>query len=82
MQRDLASLLPSLLPRAIAWAEAVAADAAAAGTALGTSDLAIARAAGVRKPDDIRVLMVDALPLPPDPELLAAALLAGQLGPA
>lgn len=81
MQLDLQALLPRLLPRAIAWAEAVAADAAATGTALNEPDLAIASAVGVQRPENIRVLMVDRLPLPPDPELQAAAVQTGLLGP-
>jgi hypothetical protein len=78
---DLRTLLPQLLPRAIAWAETVAADAAARGTALSPSGLVDARAVGVRRPECIRVSMVDSLPLPSDRELLAAARQTGLLGP-
>jgi len=81
VQLDLRALLPRLLPRAIAWAEAVAADVALRGTALNAPGSVIASAAGVQRPDDIRVLMVDHLPLPPDPELRAAAVQTGLLGP-
>ncbi|MCI0400758.1 MAG: hypothetical protein L0Z68_05600 [Gammaproteobacteria bacterium] len=81
MQLDLQALLPRLLPHAIAWAEAVAADVAATGTALNARDLAIASAVEVQRPENIRVLMVDRLPLPPDPELQAAAVQTGLLGP-
>jgi len=81
MQLDLQTLLPRLLPRAIAWAETVAADVAATGTALHPTDLAIARAVGVQRPDNIRVLLVGGLPLPEDFELQAAAVQTGLLGP-
>jgi hypothetical protein len=80
-QLNLQSLLPRLLPPAVAWAEAVAADVVAIGTTLSPSDLAVASAVGVKSPEHIRVLMVDRLPMPPDPELQAAALQAGLLGP-
>jgi len=43
--------------------------------------LADARTVGVQRPEQIRVLMVDHLPLPADPELQAAALQTGLLGP-
>ena len=78
---DLQTLLPQLLPRAVAWAQEVATDVAARGTALSASALADARAVGVRQPDSIRVLMVDRLPLPSDPQLQAAAIQTGLLGP-
>lgn len=78
---DLQTLLPRLLPRAVAWAEAVAADVALRGEALNASDLADATTVGVQRPENIRVLMVDRLPLPPDPELQAAAVQTGLLGP-
>ena len=81
VQLDLQKLLPLLLPRAIAWAEATAADVAASGNPLDDTGVSIARAVGVQRPSLIRVLMVDRLPLPSDPELQAAALQTGLLGP-
>ena len=78
---DLRLVLPRLMPRAIAWAEAVAAQVASAGTPLDASGLSDAKIVGVRNPGKIRVSMVDRLPLPPDPELRAAALQTGLLGP-
>jgi hypothetical protein len=78
---DLQGLLPHLLPRAVAWAEGVAASAAAHGIVLSSAQLAIASAVGVERPQSIRLLMVDRLPMPPDSELQAAALQAGLLGP-
>lgn len=41
----------------------------------------MARGVGVAQPERIRVALVDALPLPEDPVLRAAALQAGLLGP-
>jgi hypothetical protein len=78
---NLQTLLPRLLPRAVAWAEAVTADVATRGTALNARRLADARAVGVLRPENIRVLMVDRLPLPADPELRTAAVQTGLLGP-
>ena len=79
---DLQILLPRLVPRATAWAELLAADVASTGEPLGASGLSDARTVGVQRPDRIRVLMVDRLPLPPDSELREAALQTGLLGPA
>lgn len=73
--------LPRLMPRAIAWAEAVAAHVASAGEPLDASGLSDAKVVGVQESGRIRVLMVDDFPLPSDPELHAAVLQTGLLGP-
>ena len=78
---ELSVLLPRLMPRAIAWAEAVAAHVASAGKPLDASGLSDAKIVGVQEPGRIRILMVDHLPLPSDPELQAAALQTDLLGP-
>ena len=78
---DLHINLPRLIPRAITWAEEMAADVASRGKSLGQSDLLIAKAVGVQQADRIRVLLVDQIPLPSDPELKAAAIQAKLLGP-
>ena len=78
---DLQALLPRLMPRAITWAEEVAVDVASRGSALGESSLSDARTMGVQRPESIRVLMVEHLPLPPDAELRSAAQQIGLLGP-
>ena len=78
---DLRTALPSLLPRAIAWAETVAVDAAARGVPLDERGINDAMEVGVKHPDKVRVLMVDWLPRPEDPELQAAATQTGLLGP-
>ena len=81
MTFNLQLALPRLLPKAIAWAEACAAETARTGTALSETRLAIARKAGVRQPELIRISMVTQLPRPKDPELLTAAQQTGLLGP-
>jgi hypothetical protein len=78
---NLQALLPRLLPPAVAWAEAVAADVVARGMGLNALRLVDARAVGVQRPEHIRVLIVDRLPLPTDPALQAAAIHTGLLGP-
>ena len=80
MSMDLQALLPQLLPRAIAWAEAVAGDVATNGEALNDARSSIASRVGVQHPHNVRVLLVDQLPLPADPELQAAATQTGLLG--
>lgn len=77
---DLAAALPLLLPQAIAWAQAQADEALAVGVPLGLEALENARRVGVLAPERVRVKVVDALPLPEDPVLRAAALQAGLLG--
>ena len=71
--RDLARLMP----RAVAWAEEMAAHVASAGEPLDASALTDAKAVGVQRPENVRVLMVGRLPLPSDSELQAAALQTG-----
>ena len=79
---DLHLQLPALLPRAIAWAEARARRAAEVGAPLTAAEQDIARAVGVARLELVRVEMVgDALPMPEDAGLRAAALRAGLLGP-
>lgn len=81
MAMDLQALLPQLLPGAIAWAEEQAAHVAQAGRPLDTDGLSLARSVGVRRPELVRVRLVDRLPLPTDPILQEAALQIGLLGP-
>lgn len=70
-----------LLPRAIAWAEDRAAEVAHSGTALDNCLLTVARSVGVVRPELIRIALVNALPVPQDPELNMAAVQTGLLGP-
>lgn len=81
MTFNIQAALPRLLPKAIAWAEACAAETLRTGIALGEKRLAIARKAGVLKPESIRISLVPQLPRPQDPELLQAAQQTGLLGP-
>ncbi|HYE36145.1 hypothetical protein [Methylocaldum sp.] len=81
MKRDLATALPALLPRAVAWAEVQSQQALRYGTRLNSQGSALASRVGVQRPEHIRVAIVAALPFPEDPELRAAALETGLLGP-
>lgn len=82
MNADLLLQLPALLPRAIAWAESRARRVAQVGAPLTPAEEDIARAVGVARPELVRVEMLgDALPMPEDAALRAAALEAGLLGP-
>jgi hypothetical protein len=73
MNMDLRTVLPILLPSAIRWAEARASEV--------EQGISLARAVGVIRPELIRIALVDRLPLPEDPQLRAAALQTGLLGP-
>ena len=70
-----------LIPRAVAWAEEVSEHVASAGDPLNASAISDAKAVGVQRPEEVRVQMVDRLPLPSDSELRAAALQTRLLGP-
>lgn len=76
---DLQALLPVLLPRAIAWAEEEARRGLLHGQALDAGGIDLARRVGVRHPEQIRVIAVDAFPLPADPELRQAGIQTGLL---
>jgi hypothetical protein len=81
MQVDLKAALPDLLPKAISWAEAEATRGAGAGRELTGRERDFARKVGVTHPERIRVMTVDALPMPTDPPLRAAAEQTGFLDP-
>ena len=78
---DLTAALPHLLPKAVSWAEAEAAGGAAVGRELTERERDFARKVGVAHPERIRVISVDALPMPTDPPLRAAAEQTGFLDP-
>jgi len=78
---DLAGALPALLPRAIAWAEAQSRSVLNDGAPLDAAGRTLARSVGVASPELIRLRTVDAMPLPDDVQLRAAALQAGLLAP-
>ena len=78
---DLAAELARLLPKAIAWAQLEEAAARRSGSRLNASDVQLARAVGVRRPELVRVVEAVELPFPLDPELRFAATETGLLGP-
>ena len=78
---DLQSILPQLLAPAIAWAEMQSRQAEQEGQNLNPEGLEMAKRAGVRRPELIRVKTVDQLPLPAEPLLRQAAVETGLLGP-
>ena len=62
-----------LLPLAVKWAKAQQEFVLKHGNPLSARHLADARLAGVEKPDRIRVLVVDRISLPDDPQLAEAS---------
>ena len=73
--------LPELIPHVIAWAHIHSQSAQQVGAALNEDLLDLARKVGVAHPQAIRIQMVDALPLPTEPTLRAAAVASGFSGP-
>lgn len=69
--QNLAAVLPKLLPAAISWVEAQEAEALMGGRALSDVEMQLALAVGVRRPDRVRIKVVNQLPQPDQPELLA-----------
>jgi hypothetical protein len=55
------------------WAEAQSRQSLGRGVALTAAQAAMAREAGVRDPSRVRIDVVDSLPAPRDPKLIAAA---------
>lgn len=78
---DLESELPRLLPKAVEWAEQQQAHALENGQPLSDKMIGVARHVGVMVPESVRILAVDSLPRPGDPQLRAAAEETGMLGP-
>jgi len=81
MNLDPSALLMNLLPKAIAWAEQLEQHVLEVGAALSPREQALARAVGVRRPEMIRIQVVDQLPFPQDPELLEVVSKYALLGP-
>jgi len=73
----LAAQLPLLAPRAVAWARHLAQGAEREGAPLTPELQALARRAGVRAPERVRIVVLDEIPLPEEPLLKAAALKVG-----
>lgn len=78
---DLKALLPAITPKAIAWAQTQEALARVSGRALDAPFLTMARMVGVTRPEHIRILDVQVLPLPTDPLLHALAVQTGFTSP-
>lgn len=78
---DMEVELPRLLPKAVEWAEQQAAHALAAGSPLSDQLIDVARRVGVQAPQSVRIMAVERLPRPGDPDLRMAADESGLLGP-
>lgn len=78
---ELLAKLEPLMPAAITWARELSLVAIEEGHRLEPAMIAVAKAVGVQRPDLVRVLTVDNLPLPDDETLRNAALSLGLLGP-
>lgn len=78
---DLEAELPRLLPKAVEWAERQEAHALKVGQSLSEQLIGVARRVGVIAPESVRILAVESLPQPGDPDLSAAADETGLLGP-
>ncbi|MDJ0938995.1 MAG: hypothetical protein QNJ00_04465 [Woeseiaceae bacterium] len=81
MPTELERILPLLLPRAIEWVEAQSALILETGEPLTAYQRRLADAVGVAHPDQVRMKVVDTLPLPEDVELRNVAVAAGLMGP-
>lgn len=81
MNRDLMAMIMKLLPKAITWAEQLEQHVLEAGAALSPQEQVLARAVGVRRPELIRIQVVDELPFPEDPDLIDVASKYALLGP-
>jgi hypothetical protein len=73
MTIDLHTALPALLPLAIQWAEDRSREVSIAGVSLNAYQTHSARRVGVQKPERIRIVSVQTMPLPDHPALRAAA---------
>ena len=78
---NLAALFEEILPDSIAWVEAQSEVGLAIGRPLSPDELADARRVGVLAPENIRVVVAPALPLPDDGALRETAVSTGLLGP-
>ena len=74
---EAAARVPQLAALAAEWAERFAAESLAMGRPLTAGEQAIARRVGVKDPSSVRVRVVEELPAPGDPRLVAAA---GRIG--
>ena len=77
---DLQHIIPMLVPTAIAWAEARSVEIQSAGAPLDMDTIELASKIGVAKPERVRIVYVDRVPLPEDPSLRSTAIATGLLG--
>jgi hypothetical protein len=80
MNRKLAAELPHLLPLASAWAEEQRARILRTGRPLSPQEKGLAIEVGVRRPELVRLGLVDRIPSPEDERLKAACAQLGFLG--
>ena len=73
--------LPTLLPSAILWAQSQQQRILQSGRPLNAHERKVAGLVGVSEIERVRVLLIVELPQPSEPDLRAAALEAGLLGP-
>lgn len=73
--------MDEILPAAVSWVEEQAAIALARGRPLAPDEIVIAHRVGVARPERIRLLLVEQMPVPDTHELRQAALTLGVLGP-
>lgn len=73
--------LRRLLPKAIQWAEQEESHALKSGSPLSNEFVGVARRVGVTAPESTRIMTLDHLPWPSDPELSTVANQTGVLGP-
>ena len=78
---DLEAELPRLIPKAIEWAVSQERHALVAGRPLSAQMIGVARHVGVASPEAVRIVEIDRLPRPSDPELSAVVDETGLLGP-
>jgi len=64
------SLTQNILHKVVLWAERHSSEIIRFGSKLNAEEISIARAAGVAHPDQIRIMFVEQIPCPDDPELL------------
>lgn len=69
----ISALINNLIARGISWAKKVVEEKAKEGRLLSDAELIIAKRVGVRFPERIRLVFVDQIPQPEDPQLLEVA---------
>ncbi|KIE59156.1 hypothetical protein A946_03900 [Methylacidiphilum kamchatkense Kam1] len=67
------AMINNLIARGISWAKKVVEEQAKEGRLLSDSELIVAKKVGVRYPERIRIVFVDQIPHPEDPQLLEIA---------